>query len=210
MFTLRRCSRVPGNEGAVVWTKEPSTNGNTSHKDGATEVAGANESGLADTRAGPTRIDRNTDSLIVERRLATNPADQIDERKMNARAMEVLKRVQDKLLGTDDSPEALQMTGLPVGAVVLGFHVGRRGGEGEHDGDEEEWGGDGHGLAANETAHCGRNDGLHISRERRASLSTLKGKNGDLDMSAQVDRLINEAQDHTNLCQLYWGWNPMW
>ena len=65
-----------------------------------------------------------------------------------------------------------------------------------------------YGLAANETAHCGRNDGHHISRERRASLSTLKGKNGDLDMSAQVDRLINEAQDHTNLCQLYWGWNP--
>ena len=31
-----------------------------------------------------------------------------------------------------------------------------------------------------------------------------------LDIRTQVDRLIREAQSHANLCQLYWGWNPMW
>ena len=31
---------------------------------------------------------------------------------------------------------------------------------------------------------------------------------GSSDVAAQVDRLIGEAQNPTNLCRLYWGWSP--
>ena len=77
-------------------------------EDEAAGAGGADDGGGLDVKRGPTRIDRNADSLIVERRLAINPADgahAVDERKLNARAMEVLQRVEDKLIGTDEPPE---------------------------------------------------------------------------------------------------------
>ena len=43
----------------------------------------------------------------------------------------------------------------------------------------------------------------------------LRGRDFDdgtrqLSVEAQVDRLIEQATSHENLCQLYYGWCPFW
>ena len=116
------------------------------------------------------RMDRNVDSVIMERGIAARGgATELDERVLNARAMVVLRRVQSKLEGTDAPPETPPMA-FP--------------GAWEEGDDEDE----------------------EVFREEDggAGLANTPG------VVMQVDRLIMEAQSHSNLCQLYWGWNPFW
>ena len=53
---------------------------------------------------------------------------------------------------------------------------------------------------------------MHVPRVTCACLYVLEQAEGSapLDTPTQVSRLIDEAQSHENLCQMYHGWNPAW
>ena len=125
-------------------------------------IEDANGEGKPATTSAPSgltveaavRIDRNVDSVIMERTLHMHAAvAEVDEKLLNARAMDVLRRVEAKLEGTD-APRDWEPMEFP---------------------------------------------------SDDASEDTAAGSS---DVAAQVDRLIGEAQNPTNLCRLYWGWSP--
>ena len=60
----------------------------------------------------------------------------------------------------------------------------------------------------------GKAQALRVVRRVKTKLlgtdfSKLVGEE-PLEVPTQVDRLISEAQSHTNLCFMYIGWNPFW
>ena len=75
------------------------------------------------------RIDRNVDSVIMERTLHMHAAvAEVDEKLLNARAMDVLRRVEAKLEGTDAPRdwEPMEFLRRRVGGYRRG-QLGRRG-----------------------------------------------------------------------------------
>ena len=44
----------------------------------------------------------------------------------------------------------------------------------------------------------------------RPSRHQRVGSQRDMDVQAQVNRLIKEARSHENLCQMFVGWNSFW
>jgi FKBP12-rapamycin complex-associated protein len=167
------------------------------------QSADASAAGKDDAPSGLTveeaaRVDRNVDSVIVERRVAVGrEVADVDESKMNARAMEVLDRVQSKLVGTDAPPEPLPMA-FPNWPTDEDLDV-----------DDGEQGALHDSLAsAQDAMSFGSTPPASPAIQPRPLQRSLEVS--ALDVREQVDRLIAEAQSHTNLVQLYWGWNPFW
>ena len=107
-----------------------------------------------------------------------------DERLLNAKAREILKRVDSKLLGTDFAPDQPPIRFPTAAATALDHTTHAQGG------------------AISGHAQVGAAGSLG-SADKAPEPEAL-------DIATQVDRLILEAQSHANLCQLYSGWNPYW
>ncbi|KAF2115999.1 armadillo-type protein [Lophiotrema nucula] len=129
-------------------------------------------------------------SLVRARhRSSVAPANETEAKEVqNARALQVLSRVKEKLTGRDfaPSPNAQQNPSQigPGGQVVPANH-----------------------QVYSSQAVVGPNGGMSIG------LSTAGQKAGpgeELNVFAQVDRLIKEATNLENLCQHYIGWCSFW
>ena len=51
---------------------------------------------------------------------------------------------------------------------------------------------------------------LRVLRRVKSKLDGSEFGAAPIDVPTQVDRLVHEAQAHTNLAQMWGGWNPFW
>ena len=128
----------------------------------------------------------------------------IQKETLNERAVSVLARVHEKLTGRDR----------------IAYKIGSKR-RTSHSGSSGDSSGSGSGSGSGSSGSSGGNDGGSGSggsdqRDDKTSTSSYVDvyKNDVLDepmdITEQVDKLINDAQSHENLAQMYIGWCPFW
>jgi len=126
----------------------------------------------------------------------SNPAAQEAKEVQNARALQVLARVKEKLTGRDFKAAAARTDAAGLGADLHGLGL------------EALMNGNG-GSMNHATGIVPAMAGKSVSIAGAAPETTMAGIGG-LGVADQVDRLILQATNVENLCQHYIGWCSFW
>ena len=128
----------------------------------------------------------------------------IQKETLNERAVSVLARVHEKLTGRD-------RIAYKIGSKRRTSHSGSSG----DSSDDSNSGGSGSGSGSGGSGDNGGGGGGDERDDKTSTSSYVDVYKNDvldepMDITEQVDKLINDAQSHENLAQMYIGWCPFW
>ena len=128
----------------------------------------------------------------------------IQKETLNERAVSVLARVHEKLTGRD-------RIAYKIGSKRRTSHSGSSG----DSSDDSNSGGSGSGSGSGGSGDNGGGGGSDERDDKTSTSSYVDVYKNDvldepMDITEQVDKLINDAQSHENLAQMYIGWCPFW